>query len=47
MTQKKDIANIKLDSVVNECEYNADGLALYEDQTYPQSAMVYYCGGQW
>ena len=35
MTQNKDNANIKLDSVVNEFEYNADGLVLKEDQTYP------------
>ena len=32
MTQNKDKANIKLDSVVNEFEYNADGLVLKKSQ---------------
>ena len=47
MTQNIENSNIKLDGVNNEFEYNADGLILNEDQTYPQSAMVYYCGSQW
>ena len=35
MTQNKDKANIKLDGVNNEFEYNADCLFHKEDQTYP------------
>ena len=36
MTQNKDI---KLDSVVNEFEYNADGLVIKKSQDIPQSLL--------
>lgn len=39
MTQNKDKSNIKLDSVVNEFEYNADGLVLKKTQEIPQSLL--------
>ena len=35
MTQNKDNSNIKLDSLVNEFEYNANALVPKKDQTYP------------